>query len=90
MINGVTQSTATPRIDNTTEQLAVYPNPTSGMIYLECELENIAIYDVAGRQVYAQSIADQSLDLSVLGAGTYVFTAKLNGENIITKVMITK
>lgn len=80
----------TVSVDNATEQLAVYPNPTSGMIYLECQLENIAIYDVAGRQVYAQSIADQSLDLSVLGAGTYVFTAKLNGENIITKVMITK
>ncbi|MEE1090347.1 MAG: T9SS type A sorting domain-containing protein, partial [Paludibacteraceae bacterium] len=64
--------------------------PTSGMIYFANQLENIAIYDVAGRQVYAQSVAGKSIDLSELNVGTYVLTAKSNGENIIIKVMVTK
>ena len=82
---------ATTPVENVeTEQLAIYPNPTSGMIYFANQLENIAIYDVAGRQVYAQSVAGKSIDLSELNVGTYVLTAKSNGENIITKVMVTK
>lgn len=78
-------------VDNTqTEQLAIYPNPTTGVIYFEQQLTDVVVYDVAGRQVYAQTAAEQSIDLSSLNAGTYVLTAQLNGENIITKVMITK
>ena len=73
-----------------TEQLAIYPNPTSGVVYFDNQLTDVAVYDVAGHQVYAQSLAEQSLDLSSLNAGTYVLVAQLNGENIITKVMITK
>ena len=72
------------------ENLEIYPNPTSGIIYFEKQLENIAIYDITGRQVYAQSFAEQSIDLSSLNVGTYVFSARSAGENIITKVMITR
>ena len=78
-------------VDNTqTQQIALYPNPTTGVIYFESQLENVAIYDIAGRQVYAQATVAQSIDLSLLNVGTYVLTAQLNGENIIEKVMITK
>ena len=71
-------------------QFAVYPNPTAGVIYFESQLENIAIYDIAGRQVYVQSHAEQSINLSLLNAGTYVLTAQSNGENIIAKIMVTE
>ena len=81
---------ATPVENVASEQLAIYPNPTSGIVYFDNQLTNVAVYDVAGRQVYAQTAAEQSIDLSSLNAGTYVLTAQLNGENIITKVMITK
>lgn len=78
-------------VDNTqTEQLAIYPNPTTGVIYLEQQLTDVVVYDVAGRQVYAQAAVAQSIDLSSLNVGTYVLTAQSNGESIITKVMITK
>ena len=82
---------ATTPVENvTSEQLAIYPNPTSGIVYFDNQLTNVAVYDVAGHQVYAQSLAEQSLDLSSLNAGTYLLVAQLNGESIITKVMITK
>lgn len=72
------------------EQLIVFPNPTAGIVYFDAQLTDVAVYDVAGRQVYVQSLAEQMVDLSNLNAGTYVLTAQSNGENIITKVMITR
>ncbi len=77
-------------VENVTEHLDIYPNPTAGVIYFESQLENVAIYDIAGRQVYVQSHAEQSINLSLLNAGTYVLTAQSNGENIIAKIMITE
>ena len=77
-------------VEDVIEQLAVYPNPTSGMIYFESQLENIVIYDIAGCQVYTQTFAEQSLDLSTLDVGMYVLIAQSKGKNFITKVMLTK
>lgn len=77
-------------VEDVVDQFAVYPNPVSSMIYFEGKLENIVIYDITGCQVYTQSLAEQSLDLSVLNAGTYVFVAQSKGKNIIIKVMVTK
>lgn len=72
------------------EQLAIYPNPTTGVVYFDKKLENVAIYDVACRKVYEQSVAEQSIDLSNLTQGTYIITASFEGENIISKVIITR
>ena len=73
-----------------TEQIALYPNPTAGVVYFDNELTDVVVYDVAGRQVYAQATVAQSIDLSSLNVGTYVLTAQLNGKSIISKVMITE
>ena len=72
------------------EQLSVYPNPTNGTIYFENQLTDVAIYDIAGSLVYSQSVAEQSINLSSLTAGTYILTAKSEGAIIITKVMLTR
>ena len=72
------------------EQLAVYPNPTNGIIYFENQLTDVAIYDITGSLVYSQSVAEQSINLSALNAGTYILTAKSEGATIITKVMVTR
>lgn len=82
---------ATTPVENVaSEQLAIYPNPTSGVVYFDNELTDVAVYDVAGRQVYAQSFAEQTLNLSSLKAGSYLLVAQSNGENITTKIIITK
>ena len=69
---------------------AIYPNPTLGVVYFDNELTDVVVYDVAGRRVYAQSVAERMVDLSELGAGTYVLTAWLDGESVVVKVMITE
>lgn len=85
------QFDATTPIENSeTEQFAVYPNPTSGIVYFDNQLSNVVVYDVAGRSVYAQSHVEQLIDLSLLNEGTYLLTAQLNGENIIAKIILTK
>ena len=73
-----------------TSDMSVYPNPTSGVVYFEKQLQGVVVYDVAGRQVYAQSVAEQYIDLSVLNSGTYILTAQSEGESVVTKVVITK
>lgn len=77
---------ATEDVEN--NQFIFYPNPTSGVIYLEQQLENVVVYDVTGSKVYVQSRSEQSLDLSHLNVGTYILTAQSKGETLKTKVMI--
>lgn len=72
------------------DQLSVYPNPTNGVIYFEKQLENVRVYDLAGRKVYEQSIAEQSINLSSLTEGTYIVTAFAGNENIIAKIVIAR
>jgi uncharacterized protein YfaS (alpha-2-macroglobulin family) len=79
-----------PVVDVQAEQLTVYPNPTSGIIYFENQLSDVEVYDIAGRCVYSQNIAEQSIDLSALNVGTYVLSATREGERFISKVMITR
>jgi hypothetical protein len=82
------EEVATEAIEN--NQFVFYPNPTSGVIYLEQQLENVVVYDVTGCKVYVQSQSEQLVDLSHLNVGTYILTAQLNGETVKTKVMIKR
>ena len=72
------------------EQLVVYPNPTSGIVNFAEQLENVEIFDIAGRKVYSQSIAEQSMNLSILNEGTYILIAQSAGKNIMTKLVIVR
>ena len=72
------------------EQLSVYPNPTSGVVCFNQQLEDVEIFDIAGRQVYAQSYVEQSLDLSSLNAGTYILVAQAENKSVVSKIVITK
>lgn len=68
--------------------LSVYPNPTTGELFLEektpGEFRNadMVLLDLAGRNVFYQSGYNQSLNVSGLKAGTYVLrvTKKSGGE----------
>lgn len=71
-------------------QIGVYPNPTSGMLNLSKAMTNVAIYDVTGRKVYAQSVVEETIDLSALHAGQYFLVATVDGEHYSTKLLIQK
>ena len=71
-------------------QIGVYPNPTSGMLNLSKAMTNVAIYDVTGRKVYAQSVVEETIDLSALHAGQYFLVATVDGKLYSTKLLIQK
>lgn len=71
------------------EKPGIYPNPTSGMIHLEGKYEELAIFDLLGREVYASGYKNQ-IDLRFLEDGIYLL--KINNKNSIftQKVIIRK
>jgi hypothetical protein len=57
-------------------ELKVYPNPTSDLLYIDSELElsNIKIVNMLGQMVYSEELNNQksSISLSQLNSGTYL------------------
>ena len=65
----------------------VYPNPTDGVLFVSEDMVNVRLMDVTGRVVYEVSEVVDGIDLSTLVAGTYIFTAEMDGKIITTKVV---
>ena len=80
--------------ENTVRDVAIYPNPTYGDVFLR--LQNIteaslAIYDISGKLIYTAVIdqPDTSIDLHSLKAGMY-FVRFEYAEGSATKKLIKK
>ena len=81
-----------------TGHLAIYPNPTSGKIFVDLELNQfypvqIVIYDVAGKliqQLPETTVFEETfvLDLSELANGVYNVKVKVAEELVIRKVVL--
>ena len=69
------------------DALVVYPNPTSGMLYLSEELSDVRLFDVAGREVYSASDVVNSIDLTQMVKGVYMLIA-FDGEKYISTKII--
>ncbi len=81
-----------------TKGLAVYPNPTSGYLYLEnsklIELNKITIYDAIGQFVFEQTANEKSfftkIPTDLMPSGMYIISVSdKSGENWIFKVIKT-
>lgn len=55
-------------------EIVVYPNPASGIIYLKnVQSEDIIeVYDLSGKLVNVLNLVDQSADISMLSRGIYL------------------
>ncbi len=82
---------------NTTKQaeIALYPNPNSGIFTIESELERasqLLIFDVTGKQVYSAQILKgyqiNEFDLSNLNTGLYVVKIMSNGLTLKTERLV--
>ncbi|MCU7616376.1 T9SS type A sorting domain-containing protein [Chryseobacterium sp. PBS4-4] len=73
------------------EVSTVYPNPTTGIIYVKGEdkIKSVQVSDVAGRTVTSQNDAEK-IDISNATAGVYFVTIKTQTDKIITKKIIKK
>ena len=74
------------------EDFSMYPNPTStGFVNIKSrssEVLTVAIYDVLGKQVINQTIANEKLNVSNLKSGIYIMKASQNDAITIKKLVI--
>lgn len=73
---------AVPEIDVTTEELKLYPNPASNMVYMN-KTTDVAIYNAAGDLINVLTAVDK-INISNLPAGTYyIQTAERETKTLI-------
>lgn len=78
-------------VANTEETLctmtAIYPNPTTGMVNIESDSEQIVIiYDMAGQRVYeGMSDGYLQIDMKAYGAGIYAIQVGNETQRVIVK-----
>ena len=65
----------------------IYPNPTSGMVYILCEGEqSVTIYNMAGQRVYeGLSKGNLQIDLKAYGAGIYAIQVGNETQRVVVK-----
>ncbi len=66
--------------------LGVYPNPTTGLVYLSQRVEEAVLYDATGREAIRRRDTD-TLDLSTLPTGTYTLRLKLPMGTVLKRVV---
>lgn len=71
--------------------ISMYPNPTSGMIFINSEklLSKIEIFGLSG-QILKQTKNSKSIDISSLPSGVYVIKVTANDGSIKTSKVIRK
>lgn len=62
------------------ETVKIYPNPTADFVYVKLnsksKIDEVEIYDFAGRLVLKTKLQSDKLDLRTLSQGTYMITFK--------------
>ncbi len=68
-------------INDDTDNVIIYPNPSNGIVYLENaeNYQNIKVFDLSGNTIISKQINQNSIDLNSLVPGLYII--KLTGEN---------
>ena len=68
--------------------IAVYPNPTSGVLNFSEELSNVEVFDIVGRCVYFSTSVEKSVNLSGMTAGAYFLVADYEGTRVSVKFIV--
>lgn len=77
--------------ESVSERISVYPNPTSGMIYVNSDDSfDATVYNYQGQVVMRRNNNDGQIDLSDLTAGVYFLDIRENNKVMIEKIILTK
>ncbi|MCW2118162.1 LamG-like jellyroll fold domain-containing protein [Flavobacterium sp. 7A] len=92
IITGVTCSTLSTKSFTKSNSIKVFPNPTRNNVTIEAStMENatIQVSDIAGRTFISKNISETSntIDLSQLQQGVYIFKVKTKDGESVTKVV---
>jgi hypothetical protein len=89
---GMPCSTLNTTSFNLNDTFKLYPNPTNGSVSITMptkETSKIAVYDINGR-LLIQTVKNEknfNLDLSNYSAGIYILKMKINGNELIRKII---
>ena len=73
------------------KKVSLYPNPTSGMIYVNCDKSfDAVVYNYQGQVVVRKNNNDGQIDLSSLTTGVYFLEIRDGKNVIIEKIILTK
>ena len=75
----------TPQFINP-EGIAIYPNPTSGLLQIK-DYSNVQVYDMTGR-LAANFNENDRVDLSALANGMYLVSIEKSGTRSVGKVVV--
>lgn len=74
-----------------TEKISVYPNPTSGIVYVDSDKTfDAVVYNYQGQVVMRRNNNDRQIDVSDLTTGIYFFEIREGNNVMIEKIIITK
>jgi len=76
----------------------VYPNPTTGIVYLEISGGmnrdgEVVVTNLAGAEVFRKEIKDENelqIDLSNLVNGIYLLKVSVDNQHTISKILVRK
>ena len=78
-------------VESVAETTAIYPNPTSGMLYVDCDKSfDAVVYNYQGQIVMRRNSNDGYVDLSSLTKGVYFLEIRENNNVTIEKIILTK
>lgn len=69
------------------DQMVLYPNPTSNLLFIQTSnnIDKIEIYDAVGRKVLSSAEYSAGIDISQLTIGNYILKVGSNGETAVKR-----
>ena len=82
------EGTSNVLFEDSSRELTIYPNPTSGNIYIESDEipSQLSLWSMQGQRINLP--AGQKVDLSGIAPGTYILEAEVYGETRSTRLII--
>lgn len=93
-INVINGNITVPTLENYSSNINIYPNPTSGQIYIDAGsqiIQSITIVDIHGNQIkYFDQCIDGTLNVADLNAGIYSVQIQSDHTTFFKKIVLLK
>ncbi|MFD2513509.1 T9SS type A sorting domain-containing protein [Pontibacter locisalis] len=73
-------------------RIKVFPNPSTGKVFIEGEYESLRVYDITGREVYRHKFSGENTPLTLNGLAPGLYTLRIQTRRalITKKIILTK
>ena len=78
-------------VNSVEENLHIYPNPTSDILYINIKnetVEKVVVYDLSGKQL--KEYNESSVDLAALKAGLYLLKIQTTSNRVLTSKVLKR